>query len=89
MITRSSGKASADMTDRLAAFVLGKVGKVQQKGEDTYGNTYSNINQMWKQELYPEEAKLMAAAGIEIKNRVGDQDSWYKKQVSYWDVRLS
>ena len=41
---------------------------------------------MWKQELQPEEAKMMAAAGLEISHRVGDQDAWYKKQVTYWDV---
>jgi hypothetical protein len=34
-----------------------------------------------------ERAKMMAAAGLEITNRVGDQEAWYKKQVTYWDVR--
>ena len=50
------------MSASLASFNLGKVTKLksqQQKGEDTFGNQYSDINSMWKQELQPEEAKLM------------------------------
>lgn len=44
---------------------------------------------MWKSELKPEEAALMKAAGQEIKGRVGDEQSWYKKQIEYWDVSFA
>jgi hypothetical protein len=78
------------ITSNLALFNLGKVSKLkgkEQRGEDTFGNSYQSIDEMWKQELKPEEAALMQAAGVEIKGRVGDEKSWYKKQVEYWDVR--
>lgn len=73
--------------------MLGKVSKLkakEQKGEDTFGNQYQNIDDMWKKELMlnKEEEKHLQEAGVsEIKGRVGDQEAWYKKQVEYWDVR--
>jgi hypothetical protein len=80
----------------LALLELGKVSKLkakEQRGEDTFGNQYQSIDQMWKSELQPEEAKMMEAAGMlppgGIKGRVGDEKSWYKKQIEYWDVRLT
>ncbi len=38
----------------LCSYVLGKVSKLkqqQQKGEDTFGNQYTTINDMWNKEL--------------------------------------
>lgn len=70
----------------MALYELGKVSKIkakEQTGEDTFGNQYKSIDQMWKSELKPEEAKMMEAAGMlpagGIKGRVGDEKQWYKK----------
>ena len=51
----------------------------QQKGEDTFGNQYSTINDMWSKELGKENVE-------EVKGRVGNEQAWYSKQVQYWDV---
>ena len=95
MISRKSGKfffaayficsTQFLMTSKVATwyFHLGKLTKEKKaKGEDTYGNRYENIDDMWKKELEPAKAEELKYEG-----RVGDKDSWYKKQVEYWDVR--
>lgn len=53
-------------------------------GEDTYGNTYENIQDMWEKEL--KAKKGTKDQEEEVKGRVGDEQSWYKKQVEYWNV---
>ena len=39
---------------------------------------------MWKKELKPDAIEKEMD---DVKGRVGDEESWYKKQVEYWDVR--
>lgn len=94
MITRTSGKLLYKyifyiMTSQLCTYILGKVSKLKsqgQKGEDTFGNQYKSIDEMWKRELKPDQAELQCE-GMDIKGRVGDEQAWYKKQIQYWDVR--
>ena len=40
---------------------------------------------MWSKELAPDSDDEDEE---EVKNRVGDRETWYKKQVDYWSVRL-
>lgn len=56
--------------------------KAQPKGEDTYGNQYASLDEMWKKELDPS----LSNEELKIEGRVGDQDAWYKRQVEYWNV---
>eukprot|EP00347_Sterkiella_histriomuscorum_P023272 403335282 len=58
--------------------------KAQKPGEDTFGNQYGSIDEMWKRELKPDPVELQNEE-LKIEGRVGDQDSWYKKQVEYWN----
>ena len=60
--------------------LLGKVSKLKaaaQRGEDSQGNAYQSINEMWQREV-------KAAA----QEKAQGEESWYKKQVEYWDVRI-
>jgi len=50
----------------------------KQYGFDSYGNTYSDINEMWQTEL---NNKNEDAA----KNVVGGKDEWYNKAAEYWE----
>ena len=100
MITRSSGKCElykmAGDIPKLCSYLLGKVSKLKgqaQKGEDTFGNQYGSIGEMWRKELskgeeakLAQEAEVAAAGGEALKGRVGDEETWYKKQVEYWDA---
>jgi hypothetical protein len=38
---------------------------------------------MWKKELDP----TLPNEELKIEGRIGDQETWYKKQVDYWNVR--
>ena len=61
--------------------IIGKA-KAQKPGEDTFGNEYQNIDEMWKKEL---DAHLQNEE-VKVEGRVGNKDNWYSKQVQYWDV---
>jgi hypothetical protein len=41
---------SDNKTEKLSEYILGKVSKQKKavKGEDTFGNQYKDINDMWK-----------------------------------------
>ena len=51
------------------------------KGEDTYGNEYENIEEMWKKELHPEDCSDYDDEEEEKVEgeRIGNEEQWYKK----------
>ena len=55
--------------------------------EDTDGNKYSSVEDMYRKELDPTWVAMEKDMGamIEGEGRVGNRDNWYSKQKTYWD----
>ena len=54
----------------------------KEKGKDSYGNKYTSLEDMWKQELEPKASEKVR----EEKKLVGSKEDWYKKSNDYWNV---
>ena len=67
---------------------LGKLHKVKAAGEDTEGNRFSSIQQMWDDQINPEYISMIKGMGSEEekeKPRVGNKENWYAGSVEYWN----
>lgn len=52
-----------------------------EAGQDSLGNTYASVREMWALEL---EA-LNSQAGREADARIGGIDNWYRNALKYWE----
>jgi hypothetical protein len=64
---------------------IGKLNKLNLKGEDGEGHEYSSIDHMWQTELNPDYAKMEEEIKGEKAQRIGTKQDWYSGSVKYWN----
>ena len=64
---------------------IGKLNKLNVKGDDGEGVSYQSIDHMWATELNPAIAKIEEELKGEKQPRIGTKQDWYTGSVKYWN----